>query len=327
MNIERWVKLRKQTWEKLELLLRIVDNKGFRFLTHVQVQEFGKLYRATSADLSRARSWNLSGETISSLNALLVKAHNQIYQSPQNRWQDLARFLWFDFPMLVRKRWQYIAFATLLFLAAALTGYRYTQTDIQFAKLEYAPGHPLVDDQIWHIVQKHKIWTDSTEHFSPIASSLIATNNIRVSALAFASGITFGVGTLFVLLSNGLSIGTTFSVCQHYQVATALSAFVAPHGLLELTSIFISGGAGLLIGFSLLFPGNYGRLDALRLVSKEALLLFVGCVPLLLMAGLIEGFVSPRTDLDASMKYLVSLTTFVFLIAYLFVPRRKRSRE
>jgi uncharacterized membrane protein SpoIIM required for sporulation len=326
MNIERWIKLRRPSWNKLESLLKFIDTKSARYLTHKELQELGRLYRTTSADLSRARAWNLSRESIVYLNQLVVKAHNQVYKSPQNRWHDFAIFIWFDFPALVRQRLLYVVAALAIFLAGTLTAYLYVQKDIHFAQLEVITGQPLISEDMWRIIEQHKLWTEGTEHFSPLASSLIATNNIRVSALAFASGITFGFGTVVVLLFNGLSIGTIFGICHLYGMARPLLAFVAAHGVLELSSIFISGGAGLILGVALLFPGKVTRLEALRSASKDAITLFAGCIPLLFFAGLIEGFISPRTDIEPSTKFLVSLTTLLFLLLYIFMPRGEKSK-
>jgi uncharacterized membrane protein SpoIIM required for sporulation len=324
MNIERWIKLRRPSWDKLESLLKTIDTKSARYLTRKDLQELGRLYRTTSADLSRARAWNINRETVVYLNQLVVKAHNQVYRSPQNRWRDLANFIWLDFPLLVQERILYIAAAFAIFLAAVIISDVYVQKDVHFAQLELSTGQPLVAEDLWHIIEQRKLWTDNAQHCSPLASSLIATNNIRVCILAFTSGIAFGLGTVIVLLVNGLSIGTVFGICRHYGIDGPLLNFVAPHGVLELSSIFISGGAGLVMGMALLFPGKVKRLEALRMVARDALTLFAGCLPLLCMAGLIEGFISPRTDLDANTKYLVSLTTLVFLIFYLFLPRQKR---
>jgi uncharacterized membrane protein SpoIIM required for sporulation len=101
-------------------------------------------------------------------------------------------------------------------------------------------------------------------------------------------------------------------------------AFIAGHGVLELTAIFISGGAGLLIGRALLFPGQYRRIDAFKMVARDAAGLFGGCVPLLLVAGAIEGFISPRTDISPETKFAVSLATLVLLMLYLFAPRNSK---
>jgi uncharacterized membrane protein SpoIIM required for sporulation len=324
MNIERWIKLRRPSWDKLESLLKTIDTKSARYLTRKDLQELGRLYRTTSADLSRARAWNINRETVVYLNHLVVKAHNQVYRSPQNRWRDLANFLWLDFPLLVQQRILYVAAAFAIFIAGVAISDIYVQKDIHYAQLEMSSGQPLIPEDMWRIIEQRKLWTDSAQNCSPLASSLIATNNIRVCVLGFTTGIAFGLGTVIVLLVNGLSIGTVLGICTHYGIDGPLLTFVAPHGVLELSSIFISGGAGLVLGVALLFPGKVKRIEALRMVAKDALTMFAGCLPLLCLAGLIEGFISPRTDIDPNTKYLVSLTTLLFLVFYLFLPRHKK---
>jgi uncharacterized membrane protein SpoIIM required for sporulation len=177
---------------------------------------------------------------------------------------------------------------------------------------------------MWAMIENKKMWTDSVQGYSQSASSMIATNNIRVCILSFVLGITYGFGTVFILFNNGLHIGTVLGLCKVYGMLDKPLAFIAGHGVLELTAIFISGGAGLLLGRALLFPGRYRRLDAFRMVARDAAGLFGGCVPLLLVAGLIEGFISPRTDISAETKFAVSLATLVLLMLYLFAPRNSR---
>src|SRR5262249_35232103 len=154
---------------------------------------------------------------------------------------------------------------------------------IHFAQLEMVKGQPLVSEDLWHAIERHKMWTDPAEKMSPLVSTLIAMNNLRAAVLAFVLGITFGFGTAFVLCQNGFFIGTILGVCRVYNMDDKLLAFVAAHGVLELTAIFISGGAGLLMGKALLFPGEFRRVDALKLVARDAAGLFAGCIPLLLI--------------------------------------------
>lgn len=327
MNVERWLKARKPSWEKLEALLVRVEKRGVQDLDRNELQELGRLYRLTSADLSRARAMKLGQNVQVYLNNLVVKAHNQVYQRPRNRWSDLLNFLWITYPDLVKKKFLYVVASFLLFFLPAWMSYSLTVKDPHFAQLEVSQGHPLVSDEMWNMIENHQMWTDSVQGFSQSASSMIATNNIRVCILSFVLGISYGIGTVFVLFSNGLHIGTTLGLCKVYGMADRLLAFVAPHGVLELSAIFISGGSGLLLGRALLFPGRYKRLDAFRMVAKDAGGLFGGCVPLLLVAGMIEGFISPRTDITPETKYAVSLATLVLLLLYLFAPRESRAEK
>ena len=324
MNVERWLKTRKPAWERLETLLKQIDKLGMHQLDRQELQELGRLYRMTSADLSRARSLKLGQDVQIHLNNLVVRAHNQVYQTRRNRWSDLGHFLWQTFPRLVREKILYIVAAFILFVGPGLLAYYSTIKDPHFAQLEVMKGHPLINEEMWTMIENKKMWTDSVQGYSQSASSMIATNNIRVCVLSFVLGITYGFGTVFVLFNNGLHIGTVLGLCKVYGMLEKPLAFIAGHGVLELTAIFISGGAGLLLGRALLFPGRYRRIDAFRMVSRDAAGLFGGCVPLLLVAGLIEGFISPRTDISAETKFAVSLATLVLLMLYLFAPRNSR---
>ena len=327
MNVERWLKARNASWQRLEELLKAVDSGGLAKLDHQQLRELGRLYRSTSADLSRARAMKLGQSVQLYLNNLVVKAHNQVYQTRTDRWADLVNFLWYGFPVLVRRHMSYIALSILIFLVPFGLSMAYVQKDSHYAQLEIMPGHPIVPDEMWDLIQQHQMWTDPVQHYSATAAGLIATNNIRVSIMAFVLGITFGIGTVFVLANNGLMIGTVLGLCRTYNLTERLLAFIAPHGVLELSAIFISGGAGLLIGKALLFPGLYKRTDALRLIAKDACGLFAGCVPILLLAGTIEGFISPRTDVSASLKYAVSLATLSFMLLYIFGHRVSKAER
>ncbi|MCC6980944.1 MAG: stage II sporulation protein M [Candidatus Melainabacteria bacterium] len=324
MNVERWLKTRKPAWERLETLLKQIDKSGMHQLDRQELQELGRLYRMTSADLSRARSLKLGQDVQIHLNNLVVRAHNQVYQTRRNRWSDLGHFLWLTFPRLVREKILYIVVSFILFVGPGFLAYYSTIKDPHFAQLEVMKNHPLINEEMWAMIENKKMWTDSVQGYSQSASSMIATNNIRVCILSFVLGITYGFGTVFILFNNGLHIGTVLGLCKVYGMLDKPLAFIAGHGVLELTAIFISGGAGLLLGRALLFPGRYRRLDAFRMVARDAAGLFGGCVPLLLVAGLIEGFISPRTDISAETKFAVSLATLVLLMLYLFAPRNSR---
>lgn len=324
MNVERWLKTRRVCWQSLEDLLKIVESRGLKALNRQQLQELGRLYRAASADLSRARAMKLGSDVQVYLNNLVVKAHNQVYQTRNDRLSSLGNFLAVGFPRLVQENILYVFTAFLLVVVPGLGCYREALHDVHFGQMEMAPGHPLVPDEIWHQIERKQMWTDSVQDHSPAIASLIATNNIKVSIVAFVMGVTFGLGTVFVLVQNGMHLGTVFGVCQQYGMAGKLLAFVAGHGVIELSAIFISGGAGLMMARAMLFPGLYRRLDALRLVAPSAMGMFAGCVMLLLVAGMIEGFVSPRTDIQPETKYLVSLATALILLLYIFAPRRPR---
>src|ERR1039457_6607611 len=153
-------------------------------------------------------------------------------------------------------------------------------------------------------IEHHKMWTDSVLTAKPQSSSAIMTNNITVCFLTFAGGIVAGLGTIWLMFTNGLSIGVVATACGQHGMALSLWSFVAAHGALELPSIFIAGGAGLRLAVGLLFPGMLGRKDALALAGGEAVRLISGTIPLLVIAGTLEAFLSP-THGPVGLKFAV----------------------
>jgi uncharacterized membrane protein SpoIIM required for sporulation len=168
-------------------------------------------------------------------------------------------------------------------------------------------------------------WTDIAPALRPGMATLIFTNNIQVAFLAFAGGVLFGLGTAYVLIANGLSLGAALGGAQYYGVAPLLWAFISAHGYLELTCITIAGAAGLMLGDSLLRPGLLLRREALALAAKRAVELVLGAAPVLVVAGLIEGFISP-SDLPVAVKLIVGPVTAVVLFGLLFTVGRAQTR-
>lgn len=321
MNVEKWIAGRQRNWRDLEGLIRQIERNGLPSLSREQLQSLGKLYRSASADLSRARGIGLGSDIISYLNNLVVKAHNQVYQSPRSRWRDLWVFFWYTFPGIHRQNILYVLVAFLAFALPAAFCWNTTLNNPDFGHMEVSKGRPIVSEELWSHIEHKRLWTDSAQDMSPTVSSEIATNNIRVSIIAYVLGISAGIGTMIIMVLNGMMLGTVFGLCQVHGMAFKLAQFVAPHGVFELTAIFISGAAGLMVGRALLFPGKHGRADSLRKIGMPSFLMFAGTIPLLLVAGSIEGFISPRTDINQDVKYIVSFATLIILMLYLFVPR------
>jgi len=170
------------------------------------------------------------------------------------------------------------------------------------------------------------MWTDSIVSIKPLAASGIMTNNLTVCFTVFASGVTAGALTLLLLLENGVLIGVIGAACWQAGMGTKLWSFVAGHGALELPAIFISGGAGLLLARGLLFPGLLPRREALAEAGRQAVQLVLGIIPILVVAGTIEGFISP-SPYPPGLKFLLGAGMGSALAAYLFLGGRDRTAE
>jgi uncharacterized membrane protein SpoIIM required for sporulation len=155
-----------------------------------------------------------------------------------------------------------------------------------------------------------------------MAASGIMTNNLTVGFLMFAAGITAGLGTLWMLITNGLLMGVLAVTTARAGMAMQLCDFVAAHGALELPAIFIAAGAGLEIARGLLFPGILPRKESLRQAGSRGAKLLLGTIPMLVVAGVIEAFVSP-VKLPTALKFTLSAALFTALVLYLSSARTK----
>jgi len=178
----------------------------------------------------------------------------------------------------------------------------------------------LPEDTRQQLAQR-QLWTNIPEGYRPVAGPLIITNNVRVAVVLFAGGMTAGVLTVFGLASNGAMLGTIFAVVQSYGLAGGLLSFISGHGVLELSAIFLSGGAGLRLAWAILRPGDRSRGDALRLGAAQAARVMLLVIPVLGVAGLIEGFVSP-SDASEVVKAAIGVFTGALLWGYIFFAGR-----
>jgi uncharacterized membrane protein SpoIIM required for sporulation len=315
----RWLEKRKPYWSRLEELVdRALRRRGITALTHVELQELGLLYRQTASDLSVVRADVTSPQLAAYLNQLLGRAHNLVYMGRRPKLSEAWRF-YAAYPRLFREMLPQTVLAFLIFAAAGLAGWVITLRDPAFS-------YRLLGPQMIESIERHRMWTESIVTVKPVAASAILTNNLSVSFATFAMGITAGVGTIWMLVLNGLMIGTVGAATWRAGMVLQLWSFVAPHGVLELPAIFIAGGAGLELARGLLFPGLLKRGDSLARAGKRAASLVLGIVPLLIVAGTIEGFVSPSA-LAARLKFLLAAALFALLVVYLCSGRGARGAD
>ena len=306
----RWIEKRKPHWAKLETLLNQSQSSGLKSLSRSDLQELSLLYRQTAADLAAIREDRGSVHYARYVNQLLVRAHNTIYSGHRASPMAVISFFTRTYPIAFRRNLRHCALATAIFAIAGLVGavLTYQNPDVKVKVL----GPQMVET-----IDRHQMWTHSIVGIKPLASSAIMTNNISVGFTTFALGMTAGLGTIYMMAFNGLLIGVIGVACYLSGMSLQLWSFVAPHGVLELPAIFIAGGAGLRIAQGLLFPGLLTRRDSLARAGSEAVQLLLGTVPILIVAGIIEAFVSP-TNLAVPLKFSMAAALFVLLNLYLF---------
>lgn len=311
MNIQRWIARRETNWQRLDTLLKQIEQKGLKSLQADKIRELASLYRSVAADLSRARTQQVGNTLIQSLQSLTSRAYTQIYQgSRRQEWLAVVQFYRWGLPSVIQQTFAYITTATALFFLGALVAWWYAWQDPTFMSLI------VPESLITQVRDEHKLWMGSIVGIEPLASSSIMVNNLSVSFAAVAGGMTAGVYTAYLMVFNGLLIGAVGTLVGQNQLAYPFWAFVFPHGSLELPAIFLAGGAGLLLAKAILFPGKYRRRDALKFSGSLAVQLVFGIVPMLIIAGTIEGFFSPNPGIPNPIKYLAGIGLFILLVMY-----------
>jgi uncharacterized membrane protein SpoIIM required for sporulation len=311
MREARFINNGHPRWAELEQLLARIDRVGLRRAAAPELDALAAGYRAATTDLALARARGYDAALIGYLNRLVARAHARVYAGTSgNGWSNLIRLFAAGFPREVRRSWAAIALCALLTVAAAAIAYVATAADPANA---YAFVPPAAVPSISGSLHDTNFGFDRT--FAPAMSALIITNNIKVAAIAFAGGITGGIITLLIIGFNGLDVGTVAALFAHQQYGTDFWATIAPHGVIELTAIQIAGGAGLVLAAGYLRPGRARRIDALVANGARAVTLILGVAGMLVVAGLIEGFVSPQR-FSAEVRLAVGALTAVLLCAY-----------
>jgi uncharacterized membrane protein SpoIIM required for sporulation len=303
-------------WAELEQLLARSEGNGLRSFDAEQIEALGRVYRQVVSELAVARRDFPDDQLTLRLNDLAARAHMRLYRAPAPSWRRLGQFFWTDFARRFRAARAYLAISALLLFGPALLAYL-------AALLDPTLREALVPAQLRNTMASGRTWTDIEPSLRPGMATLIFTNNIQVAFLAFAGGVLFGLGTVYVLVGNGLSLGSVLGAAQFYGVAPLLWSFMSPHGYLELTCIVIAGAAGLMLGDALLRPGLLLRREALARAARRAVELVLGAAPVLVLAGFTEGFVSP-SDLPMAMKLAIGPLAGCALYALLLTVGRTR---
>ena len=288
-------------------------------LDHKDLQELGLLYRQTASDLAIAREDITSSQLAAYLNSLLGRTHNLIYMGNKPKVAGIVRFYSETYPRIFRELWPQTLLAFAIFAVTGLAAFILTMRDPTFA-------HRLLGTHMMETIEKREMWTHSIVTIKPLAASSIMTNNLSVAFATFASGITAGVGTVWMMVLNGLLIGVIGAATLQAGMAGQLWTFVVPHGVLELPAIFIAGGAGFEIARGMLFPGLLPRRESLARAGGRAAQLLLGTIPMLIVAGIIEGFLSP-SETAAPLKFLFGAVMFAALVTYLMRAQQVRKPE
>jgi uncharacterized membrane protein SpoIIM required for sporulation len=322
MDAQQFYQSRQADWQALTQLLDR-SQRGLAALAPDELDRMGALYRLATSDLALAQRDFPDQRVTAYLNQLVARAHAVIYQSQPLAVSRLWAFAARGYPRAYREALPFILTAMALLIIPALAAGLSTAWQPDSARwLLPAEVQSLIPS-----IERKELWTNIPTAERPYASSFIMQNNIQVAFLAFGGGMLAGLYTVWTLVFNGLILGGLTGLTAHYGIGFDLWTFVIGHGVIELSVICISGGAGLMLGWAILQPGLLRRRDALALAARRAVRLVIGCVPLLMVAGAIEGFISPSQALPWPVHWAIGLGSGALLYAYLLLAGRDPTRR
>lgn len=307
MNLEAFVAERAGAWKALEGSLARAKGRPER-LGAAGILELGRAYRAAVADLAFARRRYPDDPVLDRLERLVLAGRQAVYGRRQRR-GSLLGFVSRDYWRLVLGRPGALAIAAAALVCPCVLSGVWAVHD---------PGAAigLVPSRFRAAADPHLRHLAIGAASQAVLASSIFTNNIQVTFLAFAGGLTLGAGTLAVLAYNGLLLGAIGGLTLQTGSFSVFLRYVAPHGMLELSCIVVSGAAGLRLAWALIDPGTMTRGGSLRREARPAITLVLGTAPWLVLAGLTEGFVTPQgLPLTAALAVGLGLSATFWLLA------------
>ena len=310
---ESFVKKNKDDWQRLAGFGNKIDAEG--------VREYARLLRLASYHLAYAKTHFPDSHAAQDLNRIVGGAQGRFY-AKTGTGSRIAEYILSTFPAAVRDSWKYWGLATALFAFGLFFAAFYVadNTNRLHDLMPYGFADGFSSDEA-------PVFGDSQNIDLPLVTAYIMTNNVRVAIHAFGLGLLAGLGTVYVMVLNGLIVGGLFGFF-HTVGADMMTAYslVLPHGVLELIAIFICGGGGLMLGKGLLMPEDLTRGHSLVVHAKKAAVLMPGVIAILVIAAIIEGFFTPLS-IPPEFKLVFAAITGIVFVAYCFLLQNKPEEQ
>ncbi len=276
-----------------------------------EIPELMQLYRQAAADLAWARE-NGSPELVQMLNALVLSAHEEVHHAPEGTWKRIWRFYRHGLPLEIRRSWTFVTCAFALIALGFLVGYW---------AVGYG-GHAWSAAVLPANLKANFGGKGVAFALRPLIASYIYTHNVYVTLIAFGTGVLYGIPTLLLMFENGLLTGGLAALFAQHRDTLVFWSLIVPHGVIEIFAVSLGGGAGLRLGLALLRPKDLSRREALAREGRGAVRLLLGIVPLLFVAALIEGLVTP-SRVSALLKLAIGGVDLLLLAGYVLLDIRR----
>lgn len=311
MSYEEFIAAHEGRWQHLQSLSERIQNRGYSSLTTEELTSFLLLYRQTAADLAYIRTNFPHSRVEEYLNNLVAKSHGQLSRVRPSSLKRITHFYLATFPQLFSKNAKFVGLAFAIFMAtAAISG-----VGMEYDREFFMSISPIPEYVLEERVARGSVGPNMDEFIAPVATSYVFANNVQVGIMTYGTGIACGLGTVFYLVINGVMLGVVTGFFVEHGMGIPLMANILPHGILELTAIFICGGAGLLLGNAVVNPGELPRSQAVQKKGREATQLVAGALLLLMIAGVIEGYFSfvETISVEAKLAFCVAPAGFLYI--------------
>lgn len=279
----------------------------------IDPETLSKIYIRLSDDLSFARTYYPGSKITLYINNLVVKIHHLIYKNKKTDTKKFATFWKFDYPLVVRKCHRYLLYSFLIFVVSVCIGWISSRNDSGFVRLILGDGYV---NMTMENIRNHDPLAVYKQMNQVDMFMGITMNNIYVSFLAYVCGLLLSIGSGYILFQNGIMMGSFLYLffSQGLLLNSILTIFI--HGTLEIFAILMAGAAGIMMGNSILFPKTYSRMVSFRHGVADSIRVLSGLIPLFIIAGFLEGFVTRMTLISVYLKLAIILSSLLLILIY-----------
>lgn len=313
---ERLVARKGARWDEFDRMATRATANGLDSFAADELPDFAARYREIAADLARARTYRAQPPVLERLGRLVAAGHNALYRDDRKTGRRIWTYLLREAPSGIVEAWKAVLLAFTVFMAPGIAGYALLRERPALAQEVIPQGMLERAEAGKQRVETGQGYVEVEAESRPMMASRIMTNNIQVAFFCFAGGVFAGVGALVLLAYNGLSFGAVSGHFANAGLLGYLYTFVIGHGVVELFAIWVAGAAGFLLGKAMIIPGDLSRGDALALAGRLAMRMITAVILLLIVAGLIEGFVSAGSG-PLAYRLAISGASVLLLLAYL----------
>ncbi|MEV6770908.1 stage II sporulation protein M [Nocardia sp. NPDC051030] len=311
MDLDVYTYVHRPAWDRLDLL---ASRRGK--LTGAESDELVRLYRLTSQQLARLQTRDADPEIVAGLSAILTRARGKVLGAQGDTWQEIGRFFTHRFPAAVYRAWPWWVSLAAIFLLAS------TALAAWVARSESARRHLGLDTDTDHLTRKGgEFETYYYEHSHDAFAAKVWTNNAWVAAMALFTGVLI-LPAVWLIVMNAVNLGVSAGLMAEAGRLDSFFGYILPHGMLELTAIFVAGGAGLKLGWTLIDPGRAGRAQALARQGRATAIIALGLAMVLLVSGFLEGFVTP-SSLPTVLRIGIGALAELGFLLYIFGQGRR----